>query len=125
MMNRDQDLSGDDLKLVRYTILFVKRDFEAFLYKGEELVAGDMDGGTFAALKVKDYLVRAGEGQAKFPPEWDKDYPEKTAKGFTIPDRDQKYIRVYFEVLERYARQEREYEKQQVQVLREISRKIG
>lgn len=125
MLNRNQDLSGDDLKLVRYTILFVKRDYEAFLYKDDELVAGDMDGGTFAALKVKDYLIRADKGEVKRPVEWGGGYGEKTPTGFTIPDNDQKYIRVYYEVLERYPRQEKEYEKQQVQVLREISSKIG
>src|SRR6476646_6998407 len=34
----DQDLSGDDLKVVRYRIIFTKRDYEGTLDEGEDTV---------------------------------------------------------------------------------------
>jgi hypothetical protein len=42
-----------------------------------------------------------------------------------FPEDDKKYLRVYFEVLERYPREPPRYEERQLGALRDISEKLG
>jgi hypothetical protein len=99
----DQDLSGDkELKLVRYRILFTKRDHEDILHHGESLV---------------NYSTTAQDFGGRMAAEWIKKYPLKD-------DDDGKYIQTFVEVLARYPKQEKEYDKRQVKVLEEIRDKI-
>ena len=132
---RDKDLSDDQLKLVRYKILFVKRDYEVAFPEREELVHDNMTGDAFAAWKVAEFIQelnrrgthvpskwRDGDGKLKYPP--GKEHTEKTDKGWVLlglPEGDKKYLRVYYEVLERYVREE---EEDQVVVLRSIREAI-
>jgi hypothetical protein len=130
----DRDLHGDDLKLVRYKLLFVKRDYEVVFYEAEDLVAEDMDEKSFAAWKTAEFIQRLGEKKTPVPRRW-KDYPpEKSKDGHItyvtmvnnrkvlvgLPDDDKKFLRVYLEVLDRYPREESKYDKDQVDVLRGI-----
>src|SRR5258706_7241249 len=67
----DQDLGGDDLKVVRYRIIFTKRDYEAVLYKAdEEIVDYPTDGGSFGGLKVADFMGKFVAEREKRPIEW-------------------------------------------------------
>jgi hypothetical protein len=124
---KDQDLSGEDtLKLVRYKILFVKRDYEHAFPEKEELVSYDTSGPEWVGLKVAHFMSKLAT--TKKPEKWrEKPYPPEVTGEYImkIPKEDQKYIKVYFEVLQRWDRQEAEYDKQQVEVLREIRDRIG
>jgi hypothetical protein len=128
---RDKDLSDDQLKLVRYKILFVKRDYETAFPEKEELVADNMTGDAFAAWKVAEFIQQLGEKKTFVPSDWmtgnkpkypeDSKYTQQTNQGWVIlglPERDKKYLRVFFEVLERYVREEDE--DTDVDMLREI-----
>jgi hypothetical protein len=79
----DTDLSGkDELKLVRFKILFIKRDFEHVFYEREELIHEDIDGQAFASWKIAEFIQEIGrppygsipqkwrneDGSAKYPP---------------------------------------------------------
>ncbi len=123
----DQDLSGEDtLKLVRYKILFVKRDFEVAFDEKEDLVSYDTTGTDWAALQISHFM--GGLKATDRPDKWrEKHYPPGVdgQKIEYIPEEDQKYVRIYFEVLQRWERESAEYDKQQVQVLREIRDRIG
>ena len=123
----DQDLGGEDrLKLVRYKILFVKRDYEVAFDEREDLVSYSTTGPDWAALEISRFMVNLKH--TKRPEKWrDKHYPPGVKGEYIdyIPDEDQKYLRIYFEVLQRWEREEAEYDKQQVQVLREIRDSIG
>ena len=128
---RDQDLSGEGkLKLVRYKILFVKRDYEVAFPEKEELVSYDTGGAEWAGLKVAHFMKKLGE--TKRPERWrDKKYPPREYRAGTdgenigrIPKEDEKYLKVYFEVLQRWDREEAEYDKEQVEVLREIRNRL-
>lgn len=123
----DQDLSGEDtLKLVRYKILFVKRDYEVAFKEKEELVSYSTTGADWAALRIAHFMGHLKE--TKRPEKWREcHYPPGVTGEFIdyIPKEDQKYIRIYFEVLQRWEREEAEYDKQQVKVLREIRDQIG
>lgn len=128
----DKNLSDDQLKLVRFKILFVKRDYEAAFREQEALVPDNMTGEAFTAWKVAEFIQELGKGETRAPSEWPRDdqkkpkYPkdpdaleEKKGvwylKGF--PEKDKKYLRVYYEVLDRYVREE---EDDEVVVLKEI-----
>jgi len=132
---RDKDLSDDQLKLVRYKILFVKRDYETAFPEKEELVADNITGEGFAAWKVAEFIQQLGDKKTYIPSDWKKGdkpkypeeakYTEHTKDGWVLlglAERDKKYLRVFFEVLERYVREEDE--DTDVDVLREIRDEI-
>jgi hypothetical protein len=123
----DKDLSDDQLKLVRYKILFVKRDYETAFPEREELVSDNMTGEAFTAWKIAEFIQRLDREEV--PEKWrKKSYPRKYGDhdkrdgkyyiGKLDDEHDKKYLRVYFEVLERYVREEDE--DTDVDVLREI-----
>src|SRR2546421_6331966 len=102
---RDKDLSDDQLKLVRYKILFVKRDYEAAFQEQEELVHDNMTGDAFAAWKVAEFIQKLVKRKTDLPSTW-KDYPTNEPPNppykdgsilLGFPERDKKYLRVYFE----------------------------
>jgi len=132
---RDKDLSDDQLKLVRYKVLFVKRDYETAFPEKEELVPDNMTGDAFCAWKVAEFIQRLSDKKTYIPSDWRKGdkpkypeeakYTEHTKDGWVLlglPERDKKYLRVFFEVLERYVREEDE--DTEVDVLREIRDEI-
>jgi len=120
----DTDLSGKDmLKLVRYKILFVKRDYEAAFPEAEELVSDPMDETGYTAWKIAEFIQRLANKKTNVPANW-KHYPRSPYRDgdflLGFPEEDKKYLRVYFEVLQRYGRQEFKYQERQIEVLEEI-----
>jgi len=128
----DRNLSDDQLKLVRFKILFVKRDYEAAFREQEALVPDNMTGEAFTAWKVAEFIQKLAEANTPAPDEWPRDaqgkptYPKdpnalrQKADGWyllSFPEKDKKYLRVYYEVLDRYVRED---EDDEVVVLKEI-----
>lgn len=136
----DTNLSDDMLKLVRYKILFVKRDYEVAFPEVEELVPDNTTATAYTGWKIAEFIQRLDE--TKVPKKWmglKKDdppkYPEYAeeaqfedgTKGWAIhklKEDDKKYLRVYFEVLDRYTREKFRYEERQIEVLEEIRDKM-
>ena len=125
---REEDKTMKDkketLKLVRYKVLFVKRDYETAFPEQEELVADDLATTDFTAWKIAEFIGRLDE--TKVPRAWvEKNYPrdfrgERSPTVMRLPEGDKKYLRVYYEVLDCYEREEFRYEHKQVKVLEEI-----
>lgn len=127
---RDRDLHDDMLKLVRYKILFVRREYEHAFPEREDLVYDSMDGTAFAAWKVAEFIQELGKEKTPVPDKWrDKGYPKSSQQrnGMLtgLDDEDKKYLRVYFEVLERYPREKFKYEEEQIDILRKMLHKLG
>jgi hypothetical protein len=127
---RDKDLHDDMLKLVRYKILFVRREYEYAFPEQEDLVSDNMDGSAFTAWKIAEFIQDLHRQTTRVPLKWtDKSYPprEFIKDGYLngIPHEDKKYLRVYFEVLERYPREKFKYEEQQIRVLEDIRDRLG
>jgi hypothetical protein len=125
----DKDLSNKDmLKLVRYKILFIKRDYETAFPEVEEIVSDPMEDCDYTAWKVAEFIQRLARKETRIPMKWGTKYPKIDHKppyregnfllGF--PEEDKKYLRVYFEVLARYEREAFKYQERQVEVLEEI-----
>jgi hypothetical protein len=135
----DQNLSGKDLKLVRYKILFTKRGYEHAFPEQEELVYDDTDAGRFTAWKISEFvqsLKEAGEHTRKIPEKWGdalkkkaeqdaalgkekRDYVERKEKTYYIkelPHEDKKFLRLFFEVLDRFPREELRHDERQIEV---------
>ncbi len=126
----DKDLHDDMLKLVRYKILFVRREYEYAFPEQEDLVSDNMDGSAFTAWKIAEFIQDLHREHTPVPLKWrDKNYPPKEfIKGdhlTGIPHEDKKYLRVYFEVLERYPREKFKYEEQQIKVLEDIRDEVA
>jgi hypothetical protein len=67
----DQDLSGDDLKYVIWSIIFTKPGHEAILQKQqEELVSYSADANSYAGLKIARLLESARHGHTERPDSW-------------------------------------------------------
>lgn len=120
----DQDLGGDDLKYVTYSILFTKRDLEATLEREhQDVVNYSTDGGSYGALKIAHFMARVAAGEVRRPTVWAQNgYPEgfKAGVPWKIPAEDEKYITFVFSVDRRLERQDAQYDKDQVKVLKEI-----
>ncbi|MBI2187382.1 MAG: hypothetical protein HYU37_09745 [Acidobacteria bacterium] len=137
----DTNLNDDMLKLVRYKVLFVKRDYEVAFPEQEELVYDNMTETAFTAWKIAEFVQRLNE--TPLPPKWArKSYPanqaEKTSdpdivkkwedeknrggerRVYWLPESDKKFLRVYFEVLSRYAREKFLHDEREVEVLEQI-----
>jgi len=128
----DKDMHDDMLKLVRYKILFVKRDLEYAFPEKEELVAENTDAAGYTAWKIAEFIQKLRE--TPIPEKWrSKKYPREVHETSPpspppmiddLEEDDKKYLRVYFEVLERYPRERFRYEERQIQVLEEIRDKM-
>jgi len=122
----DTNLNDDMLKLVRYKVLFVKRDYEHAFPEVEELVKENTTSTSYAGWKIAEFIQHLKDEKTALPTKWqEKHYPRdaehrKGDKLLGLPDGDKKYLRVYFEVLDRYVREKLEYEEDHLSVLRDI-----
>ena len=99
----DENLSGDDVKLVRYQIVSIERDRERILENDDELVTDDLTGETFAAWVI----ARHFQGEHR-----------------PMIEKRKKYLRVCFRVLCRWPRQALRFESRQLGGLEGIERAI-
>jgi hypothetical protein len=133
----DKDLNDDKLKLVRFKILFVKREYEHAFEEQEDLVADNIDGSAFTAWKIAEFIQKLARGckdeepdKICLPHKWKRKlYPREDCYrhgdfllGF--PEDDKKYLRVYYEVLERYEREKFKHDEREVEVLEDIHRTL-
>ena len=125
----DKDLSGEDLKLVRYKVLFIKRDYEWAFQEQEELVYDDMTESAFTAWKIGEFIQVLARDKYEFPDKWEKSAELRAHKVGRflrgLPEDDKKHLRVYFEVLEHYKREPLKYQEEQLDILRGISKTLG
>src|SRR5215469_9481529 len=125
----DKDLGDDMLKLVRYKVLFVRREYEVAFSEHEDLVSDNMTGNSFVGLKIAEFIQDVEAGKIPIPSKWfSRHYPPGLTNGdflTGIPHGDKKYLRVYYEVMERYPREKFKHEEQQIRVLEEIRDVIG
>ena len=124
----DTDLSDDMLKLVRYKILFIKRDYEVAFPEVEEIVHDNLASTAYTGWKIAEFIQNLDT--VTVPSKWrKKNYPravgdDKDARVMKLPEDDKKHLRVYYEVLDRYVREEFKYEEDQIDVLTEIRDEI-
>ena len=128
----DTNLSDDMLKLVRFKILFVKRDYEVAFPEQEELVSDNMTETAYTAWKIAEFIQHLKRTES--PEKWkDKNYPRKFSEDERkrrnvyiddLPESDKKYLRVYFQVLDRYVREKLKYEERHLEVLEQIRDKM-
>jgi hypothetical protein len=128
----DQDLSGDDLKYVLWSILFCKPGYETVLEPLQaDVVAYNADGASYAAVKIAKYLEKARNGRTERPQLWaEKEYPQGSSasrrsepanivggnqaasgsneRGWRIPAEDHKYIKFVYRVERRLPKEESE-----------------
>jgi hypothetical protein len=123
----DRDFREDELKLVRYKILFVKRDYEHVFYEKEELVHDNITEADYVGWKIAEFIQDLGN--VAVPPKWreqPKRYPPLVPGKDqnminALPEEDKKYLRVYFEVLDHYPRERFKYEEEQIKILGDIA----
>ena len=134
----DKDLQDDDLKLVRYKILFVKRDYETAFPEMEEMVSDNISGETFASWKIAEFIQKLGKGEVKTSGKMSGYWLGKHTDQYTdkqtdavfyilrsLDEDDKKFLRVYYEVLQRFPREKLRYEEDQLKHLKDIATGVG
>src|SRR5262245_11265360 len=122
----DKNLRDDLLKLVQYKILFLKRNYEHAFPEQEELVTDNLDEAGYTAWKIAAFIQQLREQRHTTVPEKWKQYPPNDPRyrdGNTLvgfPERDKKYLRVYYKVLGRWPREAFKFEEKQIAVLKQI-----
>lgn len=126
-----QDLGGDDLKYVVWSLIFTKPGYECVLEpQRSELVNYSADVPSFAAVKIARFLDKARHGHAEKAESWrDQNYPPEyqrtepisepagsmstpssasgsSDRGWRLPADDQKYIMFLHRVEWRLPKQE-------------------
>lgn len=105
-------LDDDNVKLVAYTIVSLRRDHEIIMPNGKDqvLVLDNITPDQFVAQLISDYVAREA---------W---RPNAVGPGITDAefDENRKYLRVYYVVSERWPKQPMRYEERQIEVLEEI-----
>jgi hypothetical protein len=131
----DTNLNDDMLKLVRYKIMFVKRDYEHAFPEVEELVWDNTTPTAYTGWKIAEFVQKLestevpskwGGGDPKKKPEYPEDAKLVNNKWMInkLEEEDKKYLRVFYEVLDRYVREPFKYEEEQIDVLKEIRDEI-
>jgi hypothetical protein len=126
----DQDLGGDDLKYVLWSIVFCKPGYETVLEPLQsDIVSYSADGASYAAVKIAKYLEKTRNGRTERPQIWtEKGYPDASSgprressnvvggntaapsqeRGWRIPAEDHKYIKFVYRVERRFPKEEPE-----------------
>jgi hypothetical protein len=125
----DEDLAGEDVKLVDYTIFFTKRGAEVVLQaQRQEIVDYPTSEASFVALKIAEFLAELQSDGIPWPANWKEapgnGYPAVGQPIRQIPEGDRKYLMVNFSVNARRPRTEAELDKDQTDVLRLIRKAI-
>ena len=138
----DKDLRDDMLKLVKYRVLFVKREYETAFFEHEDVIEDNLDGGALTAWKTAEFAQHLEERGERIPHKWGDVYPPKHHRGYFdetthkwvpdptgkyfngLPQEDKKYLRLSYEVLERYPRERFKYEEQQIKILEQMRDKM-
>lgn len=122
----DPDLSGDDVKNISYWITFLKPDYEASLQdRRDKTIDYATTAQSFASERFGEFLDRLHSVGIEVPSDW-KDLPSAdylvNAAGrlIEIPQRDRRYIDVTIQENWRRPKQAAEYDKEQVDVLKQI-----
>lgn len=130
------DLSGDDLKVVRYRILFTKPDLEHSFVEKTEVVAYSTNAGSLGGIKVAHFLGDVSKGKYERPEKWvGNDYPAgldfpggstvpRDEKNWRFPEEDERYIEFQCEVIRREPKQDPNYDRDRNKGLRGIRQSI-
>jgi len=113
----------DRLRLIRFKVLFLKRDLEVAFPEQEELVAEEIPKEGFISWKIAEFIQPMSRGEVRQPGKWkEKNYPPGSKGGnvMSLPDKDKRFLRVYCQVLDTYERERMNYERDQIDVLKEI-----
>jgi len=102
----DNSLSNDRVKVVEYYILSIRPDYEHILpnFPKVKVFTDTMTPEDFAAWVIAEYF---------------QEHPH------AVEPEYKKFVRVCYEVICTFDKQEADYDKEQIQVLKEIARRIG
>lgn len=124
----DQDLSGDDLKYVTYSIIFTKPDLETSLTEEKQTVINySTNGGSFGGLKIAKFMGEVAKGKITRPEIWkENDYPDDAVddEHWSIPEEDEKYIFFNYRVTRRLDKNTEDYQRDKIRALKGIQSSI-
>ena len=121
----DTDLADEQLKLVRYKILFVMRDYECAFREQEELIHDNLTDSAYSGWKIAEFIQHLPSIEDRdLPANWKK---YKCDKGVKVHPKaeDKKYLRVFYEVLDRYPREELRYHEETLKELGGIKHELS
>ena len=117
----DQDLSDDLLKTVHYEIKFRMRPYECTFGTRSETIYDNMTNTGYAGWKIAEFVQRLPDmDDSALPHEFIR-YLETYGE---LRRQDMKYFEVWFDVVDREAREDLRYQERQLDYLQQIASKI-
>lgn len=113
-------LSDDQLKLVEYEIVFVKRGYEyVFVTTKSELVKKNIDECAFKGSKIAQFVLSMQANPVSVPESW-KNYSGvgDDFKLRRLPDEDLVYLQVNYKVIWRHERETLKYHEDKLDEMR-------
>ena len=126
----DQDLRGDDSKLVAYYITFTKRDLGTYLGGDSEVISYSTTEADYGGAKKAEYLAQLKTDGAPRSDKWKTgnyppdDYldPNDKDRFISLPSDDfEEFVKVKVEVKARYETEPGQYEKEQADALKKLA----
>jgi hypothetical protein len=122
----DDDLGTDDLKVVRWRVIFKKRDYEVTLAQGSDLIGYKTSAASLSGIKISDFLKAARNGKKVdvFDKLKEKGYEPKGKSGvnWSIPEDDMRYVTFIYKIVERISKADDDYERRKVRALESIAK---
>jgi hypothetical protein len=120
----DTNLNDDMVKLVEYSIVTIQREREALLEKGGQvIVADDLTGDAFSNARIADWVNTSEDERLKRIR--DINEPKGAAKFKSVRDIDTDALRVYYNVLERWPKEDLTKDERQIAALEELPERLG
>ena len=112
----DIDLSNDRVKVVEYYILSIEPDNEHILGERDEIEGRQKE---FPKVKVFTDSMTGEDFASWVIAEWFQDHPQ------TLEKKNKKYVRVCYDQICSFDAEESNYDREEVQVLRQIARSVA
>jgi hypothetical protein len=121
------DLGSDDLKVVRWRIIFKKREYEVTLDRGSDLIDYSTTSRSLSGIKISDFVSAARDG--KRPRAYErlrqkKYQPRGKKTSWYIPADDMRYVTFLYSVVDRISKEADDYERRKVHALEGLEKTV-
>ena len=118
-----QQLEDDMLKLIQYSVSFVKRDLECTFGEMEVIIADNITDEVFITWKIAEFVD--GLDKLPAPRNWvENSYPREYSSSDrtvqALPEEDKQFLQLHFRVLTRLPREAPQYQQRSVRALEGI-----
>ena len=114
---RSNDMNDNQVKVIKYRIVYVQPDEEIFLYENTKVIDYATSAEEFSAQMLVGWVADLQNGRVQLP-------RPALLPAIANPD-NYRYLRIRSEVLDRYQQEDKYYDKRQTKALEVIARRLA